>query len=321
MKKRVFVRKLPAIIAAAGLLVSLSACAATAPAPFASCTPGANAALVSADGAIGSDPKAEFPTPLVSKKPELTTLEAGDGAEVSSTDGVFMLVSIYTGETGEALNTESGPLVGVSLRSFVDNGPFPFTAGLACTTVDSRFVATGTASELFGPESLGLDPEATLVVVADVTDAFPGKAWGADQLAVPGLPSVVLTPRGQPGFTFPSADAPSELKIAALKQGSGETVEDGDDLTVNITGLVWGASEVFASSFDQGQPAPLVATELNASGEGVVSGLAQALIGQQVGSQLLVVVPPSEGYPAGQAPTGVAETDTLVFVVDILAIG
>lgn len=321
MKKRVSVRKLPAIIAAAGLLITLSACSATTPAPFASCTPGANASLVTANGAIGSDPKTQFPTPLVSKNAELAVLETGDGAEISNTDGAFMVVSIYNGETGESLNTDSGPLVGVNLRSFVDNGPFPFSAALACATVDSRVVATGTASQLFGPDSLGLDPDSTLVVVADVTQAFPGKAWGAEQLAVPGLPSVVLTPRGQPGFTFPSGDAPSDLKIAALKQGSGDTVEDGDNITVNITGLVWGAKEVFVSSFDQGQPAPLVATELNAAGEGVVAGLAKALIGQQVGSQLLVVVPPSEGYPAAQLPTGVSETDTLVFVVDILAIG
>ncbi len=45
----------------------------------------------------------------------------------------------------------------------------------------------------------------------------------------------------------------------------------------------------------------------------------QGLVGQTVGSQVLLVVPPDQGYgPSGNSQAGIAGTDTLVFVVDIL---
>lgn len=318
MKKRVFVRKLPAIIAAAGLLVSLSACAA-APSPLASCDSSGNAALVTADGSFGKDPATTFPTPLVAKKAEVSILTEGDGEKVTRDGGVTATASIYDGATGAALTTQQGALVAVTLRSFV-NGQLPFTSALACASEGSRVVTTGTASQLFGPDALGLDPDAAVVVVSDIQDAFPGQANGTDQVAQNGFPAVVFTPNGQPGFTFPDGDAPTKLAIAALKQGSGATVEDGDSVIANLTGIVWGGTATFSSSFTNQAPATITATALTADGNGVVSGLAKALVGQQVGSRVIVVVPPSDGYPAAQVPAGVTDGDTLVFVVDILAI-
>jgi len=52
----------------------------------------------------------------------------------------------------------------------------------------------------------------------------------------------------------------------------------------------------------------------------VITGWDKALVGQKVGSRVLVVVPPSEGYGKdGNQQAGIKGTDTLVFVVDILA--
>jgi peptidylprolyl isomerase len=51
----------------------------------------------------------------------------------------------------------------------------------------------------------------------------------------------------------------------------------------------------------------------------VIPGWDSALVGQTVGSQVLLVVPPDQGYGSkGNAQAGIAGTDTLVFVVDIL---
>jgi peptidylprolyl isomerase len=44
------------------------------------------------------------------------------------------------------------------------------------------------------------------------------------------------------------------------------------------------------------------------------------LVGIPVGSRVMLVVPPAEGYgKAGQASAGIKGTDTLVFVIDILS--
>ena len=52
----------------------------------------------------------------------------------------------------------------------------------------------------------------------------------------------------------------------------------------------------------------------------VVFGSDQGLVGQTVGSRVLLVVPPKDAYgSAGQSQAGIKGTDTLVFVVDIIS--
>ena len=51
---------------------------------------------------------------------------------------------------------------------------------------------------------------------------------------------------------------------------------------------------------------------------GLLPGMQKGLQGQTVGSRVLLVIPPAEGY--GDAGSGTIKgTDTIVFVVDILA--
>ncbi|MCU1439469.1 MAG: peptidylprolyl isomerase [Rhodoglobus sp.] len=311
-------RKLPALVVAAGLMVSLTSCAG-GPTLFAGCESTGNAALVTAAGAFGADPEADFPTPLVAKRAELSVTQEGDGADVAPNGAVDATLSIYDAKTGEALQSQSGPLTAVSIRSFVD-GRFPFTAALACATVGSRVVTTGTQTQLFGPAGLGLSGDPTIVIVTDVDKTYPAKANGIDQLAQPGFPDIVLAPNGQPGFTFPG-NPPVDLRFAALKQGNGAKVKEGDTIIANLSGIVWGGTETFTSSWDNQSPAALLVSELDSSGSGLPKGLVKALVGQKVGSQVIAVVPSADAYPTGQAPGGVAEGDTLVFVVDILGIG
>ncbi len=316
--KRVFVRKIPAILATATLLVSLSACAATS-GQFSDCTPSGNAGLVSASGSTGGDPQATFPTPIVAKSLDVSVLSSGDGDPILATDVVESLTTIYDGDTGAVLSTQQGDILALALRSNV-TGSLPFTEAFECATAGSRVVVAGTAVQILGDSATGLDPATTLIVVSDITKSYPARATGVDQIVSNDFPGVVMSPIGQPGMTFGSKPAPTELTIAVAKQGDGATVAAGDSLALNLTGIVWGAKVTFASSWSNAAPVSVVASPLDASGQGVVAGLATALVGQRVGSQIFVIVPPSVGYPAGSEPAGVSAGDTLFFVVDILAI-
>ena len=52
----------------------------------------------------------------------------------------------------------------------------------------------------------------------------------------------------------------------------------------------------------------------------VIKGWDSTIVGSTVGSRLLLLVPLADGYgAAGQPQAGIKGTDTLVFVVDILA--
>ena len=88
-------------------------------------------------------------------------------------------------------------------------------------------------------------------------------------------------------------------------------VVNGQDIAVQYTGVIWRIRQVFSSSWQSKTPI----------GEGqVIKGWDTGLVGQTVGSRVLLVVPPADGYgSAGQSQVGINGTDTLVFVVDILA--
>ena len=140
----------------------------------------------------------------------------------------------------------------------------------------------------------------------------------AAQLAQDGMPAVTSDPNGRPGIAVPNTDAPTELRISTLTKGDGAVVAEGQTVVAHYTGVLWGGS-VFDSTWDKDRPANLLAQDFTTNnGQGVVPGFAKAFIGQTIGSRLLVAIPPSEGYPAGQAPTSIPADATMIFVIDIL---
>ena len=80
-----------------------------------------------------------------------------------------------------------------------------------------------------------------------------------------------------------------------LKQGNGETVEDGDARRRALHGRARGTTT--PSSTRRGRTARRPrSSSARATTAQVIPGFSKALIGQQVGSQIGVIVPPSEGY-------------------------
>ncbi len=141
------------------------------------------------------------------------------------------------------------------------------------------------------------------------------KATGDAVAPVAGLPTVEVAADGKPTITIPQGiTAPTTLISQVLVKGTGPVVAAGQTVTVHYTGVIWGSSKQFDSSWDRGQPIDTVI------GKGqVIAGWDEGLVGQTVGSQVLLVIPPDKGYgTAGQSSAGISGTDTLVFVVDIL---
>jgi peptidylprolyl isomerase len=122
-----------------------------------------------------------------------------------------------------------------------------------------------------------------------------------------------------PRLSIPTRPAPATLTQQTLIQGAGAKVAKGDTLIANYVGQTWapkaGKPNVFDSSFTRGSPAAFVI------GAGaVIPGWDKTLVGKKLGSQVLLTVPPSDGYGSnGQPSAGISGTDTLVFVVDLLA--
>jgi peptidylprolyl isomerase len=89
-------------------------------------------------------------------------------------------------------------------------------------------------------------------------------------------------------------------------------VKSGQNLVVQYTGMLWRNGQVFDSSWSRGRPSGISLNQ-------VITGWKTGLAGQTVGSRVLLVIPPADGYgKAGQSQAGIKGTDTLVFAVDIL---
>ncbi|MBG6237982.1 peptidylprolyl isomerase [Mycetocola sp. CAN_C7] len=305
-------RKAPALLLSAGLLaVALTGCA---PGGADACEPtttdGTASKLIGVSGDFGSAPDVDMPTPLKASETERSTIIDGDGPVISGDQLVQMSFALYNGTTGDPIEQAPYGEPGVYLPSQLLPG---MADALHCASVGSRIAVAIPSADGFGADgaAAGISEDDTVVMVADITDAFLAKANGADRPIVEsGFPSVVTAADGTPGLTIPKSDPPADLKVAVLKDGDGEKVTKTGSMVVHYTGVLWSEQTIFDSSWEKGVPTVF-------SADGIIPGLATALVGQQVGSQVLVVIPPELGY--GEQGSGAVPADaTLVFVVDIL---
>jgi peptidylprolyl isomerase len=152
-----------------------------------------------------------------------------------------------------------------------------------------------------------------VVFVLDLVGVVPTQAEGESTPLPDGFPEVTWADDGQPTVTIPDADPPAGLKIATVITGTGAVVGAGDSVTVQYQGVNWTTGEVFDQSWGSGAA--------NFTTDGVIAGFGDAMVGQTVGSRVVVIIPPDQGYgpSGGQPDAGISATDTLVFVIDILA--
>lgn len=111
-----------------------------------------------------------------------------------------------------------------------------------------------------------------------------------------------------------AADAPKldEQLISTVLQGDGPEIGAGDEVVVQYRGVLLDGTE-FDSSWSRAGAPTMFSTD------GVVTGFADALVGQQVGSRVVTVFPPELGY-GDQESGSIPANSHLVFVVDILAV-
>ena len=232
-----------------------------------------------------------------------TTLVEGSGQQVRAGDVLkanFTLVDTASG----AVQLQSLDTAPNGMDTLISSQQI-FGAALECATIGSRTVSS------FPAGTLG-EGSPAFVLVADAISELPTRAEGTEVAPVEGMPTVTFDDSGAPTITMPTTPAPTDVRIENLRQGSGDVVNPGDQVIVQYTGALYDGGTVFDSSWQRGTPAEFVTNQ-------VVDGFRQALEGQTVGSQVVVVIPPSAGYgdkEQGQIPAN----STLVFVVDILGV-
>jgi peptidylprolyl isomerase len=131
-----------------------------------------------------------------------------------------------------------------------------------------------------------------------------------------GLPSVSGAYGDKPKVTVAKGAKPAKkLTKVVLSEGKGPKVGKGDLLVADYLGSIYRSGKVFDNSYDRNAPAAFPI------GVGkVVPGWDKVLVGVKAGSRVEMVLPPKEGYGSkGNTQAGIKGTDSLVFVVDVIA--
>lgn len=318
-------RKTLSLLTAALVVTGLAACSSSSPEP--SATPTAAAAScenvkagdasksVKVEGAFRKTPTVSIPWPLKTSDVERSVVITGTGEKAKAGSAVDVAVAAYNGTTGKELIPAIGFEPNSAQTVMLDDSKYlpGIVRAVECLPIGSRVVLTAPAKDALGNadvSQLSLSAKDPVVLVADLVAAAATKADGAAVEPPAGFPTVTLAKSGEPTITIPKTDPPTETKIAVLKQGDGDTVQSGDTVTVQYKGVLWRNGQMFDSSWSRGEPASFATT-------GVVKGFQKALEGQKVGSQVIAVIPPADGY--GDKGSGeIKATDTMVFVIDIL---
>jgi peptidylprolyl isomerase len=118
----------------------------------------------------------------------------------------------------------------------------------------------------------------------------------------------------KPTLTFANANPSKSLQVKVLSEGTGPVVTKGQLLIADYLGQIW-RGKVFDNSYDRKEP---IATPIGLGA--VIKGWDDGLVGKKVGSRVLLVIPPADGYgSAGSSGAGIKGTDTLAFVIDLVS--
>jgi FKBP-type peptidyl-prolyl cis-trans isomerase len=287
--------------------------------PTASATTNANAA-VTVTGAFGKTPVVEIPKLKASTKLAVRTVIEGAGATVTKTDSMAAnFVLYFWNGTSSVLKantfTQNPTMIGGTMLPGLETALIGQKVGSRVLAVIPPADGYGTS----GNSQLGITGSTTLVFVIDLIKSYANtaSAFGTQESDGGGiLPTVSAHPGAAPTISIPAKTPPSALVTKTLIKGSGPKLAKGQFVIAQYTGYIWRTKKVFDSSWSSGAPFGFV---MDASPEQVISGWDSGLVGQTVGSRVMLVIPPKDAYgTSGASQAGINGTDTLVFVVDII---
>ena len=171
-----------------------------------------------------------------------------------------------------------------------------FRTGLTGQRAGSRVLIGIPGPE--GYDSIGGSPD------AGIRGGRHSAVRGRRHLGVPGCPlrqgggappaglPTVSEGTGKPTVTIPEGQAPpTEMVSQTLIEGTGNKVGAEDTIVVHYLGVSWKTGQVIEDVYDTPTPATSPST---------IPGWQKGLVGKRVGSRVMLVLPPEDGYPRGQ---------------------
>jgi len=294
---------------------TVTASPSTSATPSASATPTASIAVstsldaIKVTGAKGKLPTVTIKAPFAIDKTRVQVLEKGTGDKAIG-DG-YVTVNYYGafGRTGKKFEES---FTGGKPATFPLGQVIPgFKTGLTGQQAGSRVLIAMPGADAYdasptgGPT--GYQVGDTLVFVVDIISVSVSGPTGKAVTPAAGLPTV--SGAGKPTITIPSGNPPTSMVTQPLTEGTGEKVAKTDTIMARYVGYSWKTGKLIDDGFDAPTTGKLA---------DLIPGWQTGLLGKKVGSRVLLVLPPADGFPKGSNNPPVEAGDTVVYVIDIL---
>lgn len=117
-------------------------------------------------------------------------------------------------------------------------------------------------------------------------------------------------------MTVPAGNPPTELEAIDLVVGDGSEAVAGRAVSVHYVGVSWSTGKQFDASWDRNE-----SFDFGLGAGQVIPGWDQGVQGMKVGGRRELRIPAHLGYGSRGAGGVIAPNETLIFVVDLLAVG
>jgi peptidylprolyl isomerase len=147
---------------------------------------------------------------------------------------------------------------------------------------------------------------------ATTTDATTTEAPSNESSSAP--KSDPGTKKKPPKVTVPKGVSPNKFAFRELETGTGATAKPGDKVTVQYVGAGYDSKVEFESTWES-KPYSFTL----GAGE-VIPGWERGVPGMKEGGRRELIIPASLAYGAEGRPPVIGSNETLIFVIDLLAV-
>lgn len=301
-------RRIVVGLLAVPLLLATASCSgstSSAPIKVASLT------AVHVSGPTDKAPAVDFKAPIAFGKTASTVVDPGPGSGPAVAKTSLVTVQYV------AINATDESVFGSTWKSkpstFYVNSVVPgFTNGLIGTHAGDRVLIGAPARDAFGVTgnlSASVHPGDSVIFIVDVMHVAAIKKLPAD------VPALTYDADGNPAkFTSDAQTLKTVTKLGVypVVEGTGPVVKSGDNIAVEYFGQIYPDGTVFNGWTGQSFPTQI--------GTGkVIPGWDQAIVGQKVGTRMVLVIPPSLGYK-DKKQGNIPANSTLIFTVQIVSV-
>ncbi|MFM2076585.1 MAG: hypothetical protein RJA49_475 [Actinomycetota bacterium] len=119
----------------------------------------------------------------------------------------------------------------------------------------------------------------------------------------------------KPVISIPEGEPPADLVTDDVVIGDGAEATIGKRVVVHYVGVAWSTGREFDASWDRGS-----AFDFRLGAREVIEGWEKGVKGMREGGRRQITIPPNLGYGDRGAGGVIKPGETLVFVVDLVAV-